>query len=153
MGKINSAAKSAFAGVSHHSLSQIFLMSSALYHRGAFRYWWFTSRTRKRPEIWGGKIKTKFHLSELSCVFERWPVGSAGHRWVVGAHFQGTAWLVWLSGKPRFTTLWLQHLFFFWHLPSEWPCCPTCSRTILALLSYLRSVTFAQLGIIFPLQF
>lgn len=70
MGKINSAAKSAFAGVSHHSLSQIFLMSSALNHRGAFRYWWFTSRTRKRPEIWGGEIKTKFHLSELSCVFE-----------------------------------------------------------------------------------
>lgn len=38
-----------------------------------------------------GKIKTKLYLSDLSCVFENWPAGSACHRWVLGARYQRTA--------------------------------------------------------------
>lgn len=125
MGEINSIAKSAFAGGSHHSLSQIFLhqfskINLCLNHRVAFRYRWFTSWASKHPEIWRGKIKTKFYLSEFSCV---WGV-ACGQCWPQ------------MSGRSSFprdcpdscgegesqdsqrcdSSI---YLFFFWRLPSQ----------------------------------
>ena len=93
MRKINSVAKSTFAGGSHHSRSQIFLYQFSntnycLIHRVTSTYRWLTLYASKHPEIWRGKIKTKLYLAD--CVFEKWPVGSACHRLVLDAGYQGT---------------------------------------------------------------
>lgn len=58
---------------------------------------------RRKQTSWdrNRRGKIKLHLSDLSCVFEDWSVGSACHRSVLGAHYQGTTLTRVLKGETK----------------------------------------------------